>query len=221
MVARSDLDGVRKQVFTALRPLDRGDFRWEFLVPAEWRDDKDLTTREKFIVCSTFIGIALGLQALFDSDASVGVHLSYIAQFFSYAIGNPIGFRIIAIVSSLLEVLGDLLESAAEKEDAIPVVYNVLFIPINSYYVIRWLLNREAGTFTEEEEALYSSYVFVFVHGVLEGIARPSFNMRDPLLFPNPFKWIGSPTTQLLRAAGLRARPVRARPRGGDLRAGD
>ena len=148
----AQVSALRRKVYEALLPLDRGDFRWEFLVPESWRDGKDLTRTDKIIVCSTFIGIAICLQEVFDARASVGVHLSYIAQFFSYAIGNPIGFRIIAIVSSLLEVVGDLLESAAEKEDAIPVLYNVLFIPINSYYVMRWLLNREAVVFTPDEE---------------------------------------------------------------------
>ena len=56
--------------------------------------NKTLSTVDQFIVCSTFIGLSFTLQTLADPGASVGVHLSYIAQFFSYAMGDPIGFRL-------------------------------------------------------------------------------------------------------------------------------
>ena len=84
-------------------PLDKGDFRWEFLVP--W-NNKTLTTLDKFVVCSTFIGLSFTLQTVYDPGASVGVHLSYIAQFFSYAMGDPIGFRLLAVLTAVLEIGG-------------------------------------------------------------------------------------------------------------------
>ena len=85
------------------------------------------------------------------------MHLAYIAQFFSYAIGNPVGYRAIALVSSLFEILGDLIEQVPSSANALPVVYNALFIPINLYYVLRWAIGREeqaaaAGLDAEEEE---------------------------------------------------------------------
>ena len=99
--------GFRRRAYEALAPLDRGDFRWEFLVP--WTN-KTLSTTDKFIVCSVFIGLSFTLQSVFDEGASVGVHLSYIAQFFSYAMGDPIGFRLLAVLTSVLEIGGNLLE---------------------------------------------------------------------------------------------------------------
>ena len=99
--------GFRRRAYEALAPLDRGDFRWEFLVP--WTN-KTLSTTDKFIVCSVFIGLSFSLQSVFDEGASVGVHLSYIAQFFSYAMGDPIGFRLLAVLTSVLEIGGNLLE---------------------------------------------------------------------------------------------------------------
>ena len=54
--------------------------RWEFLVP--W-NNKTLTTVDKFVVCLAFVGLSFATQTLADPGASVGVHLSYIAQFFS------------------------------------------------------------------------------------------------------------------------------------------
>lgn len=102
------LNPVRRQVYTLLKPIDRGDFKWEFLVP--WVN-RSLTASDKFIVCSTFIGGSFILQTVFDPVASVGVHLSYIAQFFSFAMGDPIGFRTLAVLTSLLEIGGDLFET--------------------------------------------------------------------------------------------------------------
>lgn len=69
-----------RQVYCTLLPFDRGDFRWEFLAP--W-SNKSLTPVDKLIICTSFIGTAFGLQQLFEPGASVGVHASYIAQFFS------------------------------------------------------------------------------------------------------------------------------------------
>eukprot|EP00966_Prymnesium_polylepis_P245553 5680738-Prymnesium_polylepis.1 len=99
---------LRRWVYETLLPLDKGDFRWEFLVP--WTN-KTLTAVDKFIVCSAFIGVAFVSQQLFDPGASVGVHLSYIAQFFSYAMGDPIGFRLLAVLTAILEIVGNLFEA--------------------------------------------------------------------------------------------------------------
>ena len=49
--------------------MDKGEFRWEFLVP--WVN-RTLTATDKFIVCSTFIGASFVAQTLFDPGASVG-----------------------------------------------------------------------------------------------------------------------------------------------------
>ena len=94
---------TRRWLYETLEPFDKGDFRWEFLVP--WTN-KTLTQFDKFIVCSTFIGLSFSLQTVLDPGASVGVHLSYIAQFFSYAMGDPIGFRLLAVLTALLEIGG-------------------------------------------------------------------------------------------------------------------
>ena len=141
---------MRRQIYDILAPIDKGDFRWEFLVPF---NNKTLTRTDKFIVCSAFIGSSFTIQTLCDPGASVGVHLSYIAQFFSYAMGDPIGFRLLAVLTSLLEIAGDLLEEKGngiiaagfdpkdwvnvDAEDVFPVLYNQLFIFINSYYILR------------------------------------------------------------------------------------
>lgn len=173
--------GLRRWLYKSLSPLDRGDFRWEFLVP--WTN-KTLTSIDKFIICSSFIGIAFTLQTLSAPRASVGVHLSYIAQFFSYAMGDPIGFRILAVLTSVLEIFGQLFEKngngilatglegmatpdlfeamrTADEEDVYPVLYDEMFIVINAYYILRWFLSREemvvALDWSEEEEALYNN----------------------------------------------------------------
>ena len=91
--------------------------------------------------------------------AQVGVHVSNIAQFFSYAMGNPVGFRSLALLSSVSEIFGDVLETknsgvltgakldssgVVDGEDLVPIGYNLLFLVINSYYIIRWALTRDA-----------------------------------------------------------------------------
>jgi len=166
---------ARRWLYEALEPLDKGDFRWEFLVP--WTN-KTLTTVDKFIVCSTFIGLSFTLQTVLDPGASVGVHLSYIAQFFSYAMGDPIGFRLLAVLTALLEIGGNLFEtkeaglivngadfnllnafSNVNDEDVFPIFYDQLFIVINGYYILRWLLTQEAIAsaleWSDDAEALY------------------------------------------------------------------
>jgi len=152
------LNPLRRKVYTVLKPVDKGEFRWEFLVP--WVN-RTLTATDKFIVCSTFIGASFVAQTLFDPGASVGVHLSYIAQFFSYAMGDPVGFRTLAVLTSIFEIAGDLFETknagwitganfiasewyVVDAEDVFPILYNLLFVIINSYYILRWLVTREA-----------------------------------------------------------------------------
>ena len=100
----------------------------------------------------------------------------------------------IAIVSSLLEVAGDLLETDTSlSDDAIPVIYNVLFIPINGYYVMRYLLNREAIPFTEEEEALYTRCFAPL------GFARGQFSR---LVSAGSFEKVEEPTTLCTQVGG-------------------
>jgi len=168
---------LRRWLYYTLEPLDKGDFRWEFLVPF---NNKTLSSTDKFIVCSAFIGLSFTLQTLLDPGASVGVHLSYIAQFFSYAMGDPIGFRLLAVLTSVLEIAGNLFEtkqngfivngadfnlinafSSIDAEDVFPIFYDQLFIVINMYYVFRWVLSREALVgaleWNEDEESLYKN----------------------------------------------------------------
>jgi len=168
---------ARRWLYNTLEPLDKGDFRWEFLVP--W-NNKTLTTVDKFIICSVFIGMSFTLQSLLDPGASVGVHLSYIAQFFSYAMGDPIGFRLLAVLTALLEIGGNLFETKeaglivngadfdlgnafanVNDEDVFPLFYDQLFIVINGYYILRWLISQEALVsafeWKQEEEELYTN----------------------------------------------------------------
>jgi CRP-like cAMP-binding protein len=105
---------------------------------------------------SSFVALALGLQVYFDPTASLTDHISYIAFFFSYAMGNPIGYRLIAIVASGFEIYSHVVEDRTSWQvDAIPVFYNSLFMTINTYYVLRWQLARQFFTFSEVEETLY------------------------------------------------------------------
>jgi len=147
---------LRRSVYALLKPVDKGEFRWEFLVP--WVN-RSLTTVDKVVVCTSFVVASFTLQKLFDPGASVGVHVSNIAQFFSYAMGNPIGFRSLALLSSVSEIFGDVLETknsgvlsgasldarqGVDGEDIVPIAYNILFFVINSYYIVRWALTRDA-----------------------------------------------------------------------------
>jgi len=146
--------------------VDRGDFRWEFLAP--WLD-RDMMRYEKWIVGSSFVALALALQLAFDPSASFTDHLSQIALFFGYAVGNPIGYRLIAIGASTFELIAHLVEarvyvdgvevlSPTLEDDLIPVFYNILFVIINLYYVLRWQLDRQDMTSTNPlEEELYRS----------------------------------------------------------------
>jgi hypothetical protein len=58
----------RDRALKSLATLDRGEFRWEFLTP--WVD-RDLTRTDKVIVCSTFIGLAIGVQELVEPSTAV------------------------------------------------------------------------------------------------------------------------------------------------------
>ena len=65
MSAMRPRDGVglqaRRWLYYQLESIDKGDFRWEFLVPF---NNKTLTTTDKFVVCSAFIGLSFTLQTL-------------------------------------------------------------------------------------------------------------------------------------------------------------
>ena len=127
----------RDRALKSLATLDRGEFRWEFLTP--WVD-RDLTRTDKVIVCSTFIGLAIVSQELIEPSTALAQHLSYVATFFSYAAGDQVVYRAIAILASLLEIFAYGVEDGAFllREDAIPEGYNIIFIIVNSYYVLRW-----------------------------------------------------------------------------------
>ena len=140
----------------AFEPLDRGDFRWEFLVP--WlEEDARMTGPEKAVVAVSFVTLAFALQLQFDPLGSVTDHLSYIAFFFSYAIGNPIAFRIIAMVASVFEIISGAVEQEWAQTSLVPVGYNVLFLFINGYYVLRWQLSQTTVQFPPTEEQLFVS----------------------------------------------------------------
>jgi hypothetical protein len=146
--------------------VDRGDFRWEFLAP--WLD-RDMTQVEKWIVGCTFVWLALALQLAFDPSASLSDHLSQIALFFGYAVGNRVGYRLIAIGAAAFELMAHLVDnrvyvegvevlSPTVEDDLIPVFYNILFIVINTYYVLRWQLDRQdLASINPLEEELYRS----------------------------------------------------------------
>jgi hypothetical protein len=54
---------LRRSLYEALKPWDKGDFRWEMLVP--WlAPEQKLTTTDKAIVLVTFVALALGGQQL-------------------------------------------------------------------------------------------------------------------------------------------------------------
>ena len=147
---------VRRFVYQAIEPLDRGDFRWEFLVP--WlEEDARMTGPEKAVVAVSFVTLAFALQLQFDPLGSVTDHLSYIAFFFSYAIGNPIAFRIIAMVASVFEIISGAVEQEWAQTSLVPVGYNVLFLFINGYYVLRWQLSQTTVQFPPTEEQLFVS----------------------------------------------------------------
>ena len=85
-------------------------FRYEFLVP--WVEEGSLSTLNKFIITTSFVALSFAIQLAVENanGASVGVHASLIVQFFSYAVGNPIFFRLLAILASMLDIMGNLLE---------------------------------------------------------------------------------------------------------------
>ena len=134
--------------------LDRGDFRWEFLVP--WLEEGDELSRvDEAIVGATFVVAALALQIVVDPDNTISDHLSYIFFFLSYAVGNQIGFRLIAIVASSLEIISHVLEKPQGVADVVPVTYNILFLIINIYYALRYQLGRQRLDLTDLDETLY------------------------------------------------------------------
>lgn len=131
----------RKRLLRALASIDKGEFRWELLTP--WVKERALTRVDKLIICATFICLAVAVQAAVEPTQSPLQHLSYVANFFSYTIGNAIGYRMIAIVASVLEIIAIDDSGAGEWHTTIvPETYNTIFILVNLYYVLRWLLNR-------------------------------------------------------------------------------
>ena len=127
-----------------------------------------LTALDKFIITTTFVGLSFGIQYVLPDyrGASVGVHAALIVQFFSYAVGNPIFFRLLALVASVLEITGDLLEQRNEglftlnlavdslitpdwwvptTEDLFPVVYNRCFSPLGLSRALFSRLLRDAS----------------------------------------------------------------------------
>ena len=65
------LGALPQQCFCLMAQVDKGEFRWEFLVP--WVN-RSLTTTEKVVVCSAFVVASFTLQKLFDPGASAGPH---------------------------------------------------------------------------------------------------------------------------------------------------
>lgn len=149
--------GQRKRLLRALTSMDKGEFRWEILTP--WVKDRELTRMDKVFICLTFIAVAVYGQAAFEPSTSVLQHMSYVANFFSYTIGNQVGYRLIAIAASLLEIFAYDEEGGSWQKVVVPGSYNTIFILVNLYYVLRWLLNRiDTALFVLEpiEEQLFT-----------------------------------------------------------------
>lgn len=92
-----------------------------------------------------------------DPENTISDNLSYIFFFLSYAIGNSIGFRLIAIVASAFEIFSHLVEKPQGISDLVPVTYNVLFLTINSYYALRWQLAQQMLDLTDLDMELYQN----------------------------------------------------------------
>lgn len=167
-----------------LAKFDRGDFRWEFLTP--WRTEP-LTTRDKAIVCVTFIGSAIISQALWDPEASLWDHrearaaaaaplarpsltrgrpllrlcaraVSYLVFFFAYAIANNATLRQLAILGSTFEIFAFLFdETGPERAEIVPISYELLFIVINSYYALRAYVNEQPIELADVERRVYEA----------------------------------------------------------------
>jgi len=150
--------------------LDRGDFRFEMLVP--WLEEgRDLTRGEKAIVGATYIVCALALQALFEPDPTFTGHLSFIFFFLAYLVNNnnKLTFRLIAIQASALGIFSQLIEKPQGVTDIIPVFYNTLFLFINSYYALRLRLGKQRITFSDLDEEIYVNAFEPL------GLGRPQF----------------------------------------------
>ena len=93
------------------------------------------------------------------AEASYADHLSYICFFFSYAVGSPLGYRLLAIVACVFEIFShaeyDSVGSGggfSMRVDAIPVGYSVLFVVINGtphrseLRIHGWLLGCRSST---------------------------------------------------------------------------
>jgi len=146
---------VKREFDLFLAQFDRGDFRWEFLTP--WRNEP-LTSVDKLIIVSTFIGIALASQALWDPEASLFEHFSYIVFFFAYAIGNNDALRTLAILGSVFEILASLFDDAGPtRADVVPIGYESIFILINGYYALRAYLAHQPVDLAPVERTVYES----------------------------------------------------------------
>lgn len=146
---------LQREFLRMLEGIDRGDFRWEFLTP--WRKQQ-LTAFDKLIVCITFISTALVSQYLWDPEASLFDHLSYLVFFFAYAIANNATLRQLAILGSTFEILAFVFdERGFERAEIVPVSYEVIFIVINSYYAMRAFLAEQPIEFEEIEQRVYQA----------------------------------------------------------------
>lgn len=152
--AGADWAPVRREWLRFLAGFDRGDFRWEFLVPFR---EEPLTRVDKFIVATSFVALALGVQVLFDREASVWDHLAYILFFLSYAIGNESSLRTLAIGGSALEIVANLDTNGPERADVVPVSYETLFIVINAYYALRAHVAAQPVEFAQVERRVYEA----------------------------------------------------------------
>uniref|UniRef100_A0A6S8DZX4 Cyclic nucleotide-binding domain-containing protein n=1 Tax=Aureoumbra lagunensis TaxID=44058 RepID=A0A6S8DZX4_9STRA len=130
----------KKKLIRALTSLDQGDFRWELITRTKGRR---LKLWEKAVLSGLFIGIAIAVQEILSPRQTIAEHLAYLATFFAFSIGEPIGYRSIAIATSAIDVASnDINNGFVAVDDAIPDVYNVIFILVNSYYVMRYTLNK-------------------------------------------------------------------------------
>ncbi|KAJ1636993.1 hypothetical protein T492DRAFT_860683 [Pavlovales sp. CCMP2436] len=120
--------------------LDRGDFRWEFLTP--WRKEP-LTARDK---------------ELWDPEASLWDHLSYLVFFFAYAIANNATLRQLAILGSTFEIFAFLFDDKGpERAEIVPITYETLFIVINGYYALRAYLAEQPVDLEDIERRVYEA----------------------------------------------------------------
>ena len=49
-----------------------------------------------------------------------------------------------SILATSILATSTLTRYVVDAEDVFPIIYNILFVVINSYYILRWLVTREA-----------------------------------------------------------------------------